>query len=880
MVTPVIDLKTISVPPLHTEAVIHILHVDDELGLLKTTKQILETLGPFQVQTAQSVNEALKQLEEIDFDVIVSDYEMPEKTGLDFLRELRENGNNTPLILFTGRGREEIAIKALNLGASRYCNKVGKPQTVYGELSHSIQQVVEKRNAEKALRQKQEMLEAVTQNVGAGLALISKDYRILWANKLLHDIHPTVEGELCYDIFSKRDSVCLGCGVKEILETGKDKVVHEQEVTNPSGQTITLEITATPIRDEKGDIIAVEEISIDITERKRTEKALKEAKNRFETYLNLARVIMVALDANGDITYANKKFCEVFESNEKEIVGKNWFANFIPKRIRSQTETVFRKAVSGEIEPFGQYENSILTKNGEERIVNWRNIALKDETGKIVGTLSSGEDITERKKMEQKLKKSEEKYRKQFEEALDAIFLADAKTGILIDCNRAATELVGKPKSELIGKHQRVLHIGKETEDGFKGGFKFHRNEDPSKVLEEQVITKNGEIKNVAIKATIFEVGNKRIMQGTFRDITKQKMAEEALMESEENYRALINAMNDTTWVIDFDGNFVDVNDAAVNTLGYSREELLSMGPRDLSKDMPEEAIKKLIDSMPADGIQVFEAIHFTKDGKTIPVEISSSLVTYQGKSTILSIARDITDRKKAEAAMNTMVAKLERVIEKLHVVGKGTRHDARNKLSVIANNVYLAKQFLTSDHKSSEYLDAIDSAVGQINGIFDFARIYEMIGLEDRTYINVEKSIEEAVILFSGLGHTKLETDCGGLLVMADSQLRQIFYNLMDNSVKHAQKLTKIRVYYKENKDDLRLIYEDDGVGVPVNEKDLIFKEGYGKGTGYGLYLIHKICETYGWSIKETGTPGKGAQFTITIPKQDKNWKITHQLQ
>jgi CheY-like chemotaxis protein len=94
-------------------------HVDDELDLLKTTKLILESIGPFQVETALSVKEAIKKLEETEFDVIVSDYQMQEKDCLEFLRELRENENNIPLILFTGKGREEIAIKALNLGASR-----------------------------------------------------------------------------------------------------------------------------------------------------------------------------------------------------------------------------------------------------------------------------------------------------------------------------------------------------------------------------------------------------------------------------------------------------------------------------------------------------------------------------------------------------------------------------------------------------------------------------------------------------------------------------------------------------------------------------------------------------------------------------------------
>jgi signal transduction histidine kinase len=125
--------------------------------------------------------------------------------------------------------------------------------------------------------------------------------------------------------------------------------------------------------------------------------------------------------------------------------------------------------------------------------------------------------------------------------------------------------------------------------------------------------------------------------------------------------------------------------------------------------------------------------------------------------------------------------------------------------------------------------------------------------------------------MLFSGLGVTNLGNECGGLMVLADSQLRQLFYNLIDNSLKHGKKVTKIRVRYEEKGDLLKLIYEDDGVGIPESEKDLIFNINYGKGTGYGCYLIQKICDVYGWTIKETGTLGKGAQFTITVQKRDK---------
>jgi signal transduction histidine kinase len=114
---------------------------------------------------------------------------------------------------------------------------------------------------------------------------------------------------------------------------------------------------------------------------------------------------------------------------------------------------------------------------------------------------------------------------------------------------------------------------------------------------------------------------------------------------------------------------------------------------------------------------------------------------------------------------------------------------------------------------------------------------------------------------------------------VLADSLLRQLFYNLIDNSLKYGEKTSKIRVHYEAKEDQLKLIYEDDGVGIPEESRSNLFKEGFGKGTGYGLYLIKRMCEAYGWTIQETGKQGQGAQFTMTIPRNGKDGKRSYEI-
>jgi len=216
---------------------------------------------------------------------------------------------------------------------------------------------------------------------------------------------------------------------------------------------------------------------------------------------------------------------------------------------------------------------------------------------------------------------------------------------------------------------------------------------------------------------------------------------------------------------------------------------------------------------------------------------------------------------------------------EKLEVVGKLTRHDVRNKLSVVTGNAYLAKKALPNDHQALSYIKRIESACEQSTRILDFAAIYEILGVEEPHVVEVGKAVEEAVSLATDLHGVKVVNECRGLVVLADSLLKQLFYNLIDDSLRHGEKVSRIRLHYKEGKSGLKLFYEDDGVGIAYDEKPKIFK-GYSKTrtTGYGLTLIRRMMEVYGWTIEEKGVPGKGAQFVITIPtRADSNPKQRH---
>ncbi|MFW6117824.1 MAG: MEDS domain-containing protein, partial [Thermoproteota archaeon] len=232
------------------------------------------------------------------------------------------------------------------------------------------------------------------------------------------------------------------------------------------------------------------------------------------------------------------------------------------------------------------------------------------------------------------------------------------------------------------------------------------------------------------------------------------------------------------------------------------------------------------------------------------------------------SVRKDIIQRNKIKKER-------DKISEKLEVVGKLARHDVQNKLSTINNNLYLAQTKLADGPPEvQEYLEEIKEAVDQANKIFDFAKTYEQLGTQELQPMDVGESVEEALPpLFSELKERGIDltNECGGLTVKADKLLPRLFYNLLQNSLQHGgETLNKIRIHPQKTEEGLTIIYEDDGVGIPEEEKEKIFQEGYGRGTGYGLYLIQKMCEVYGWTIHETGTPGEGGQFLITTPKKE----------
>jgi len=200
---------------------------------------------------------------------------------------------------------------------------------------------------------------------------------------------------------------------------------------------------------------------------------------------------------------------------------------------------------------------------------------------------------------------------------------------------------------------------------------------------------------------------------------------------------------------------------------------------------------------------------------------------------------------------------------EKLNVIGGLTRHDVRNKLAAIAGHVYVFQKKMGANPEIVEFAEKILRLVGQTERLLNFSKDYEEIGVETPRTINAEECFDTAVKLFPELPQRVLNK-LNGLTVTADSMLSKVFYNLIDNSLKHGKKVTTISAHFTVEKDKVKLIYEDDGVGIAETMKTALFES---RSEAHGLFLVKKITTLYGWDITEVGELGKGAKFVITIP-------------
>jgi len=744
------------------------------------------------------------------------------------------------------------------------------------QVVHIDRDITTRKELEREEKAKFDEIRGVMDGVGDLLFVIDKNRVITKVNKATCDAFKKKSEELigkyCYEIVHGTNCPWQNCPATKTFET---KQTVTEEINDPK-LGMPLLVTTSPILDEQGEVAHVIHIAKDITAIKLAEMEMHISANLFEA----ASDSIMVHDLNGKLVYFNeaahktrgytREEFQALSIQDLEAPGKPEFFGSRMKELLNKGEITF--------------ETVNLCKDKTVIPVEIHVQVIEFDDQKLV--LSEARDISERKAAETKLAESQEKYETSFEASMDALMLLDEKS--FLDCNTEALRLFGfNSVEEFKRNHPADLspnlqpdnssslesannHIKKALWSGKESFFWVHKRADgttfPAEVLLSRITLKN-----------------RVILQATVRDITRQKEAEEKLKAAEEKHRTLLAAANVLVQSIDAEGKFVFVNEEWKKVLGYTDMDLEGITIMNtIQKDHLQYCMSVFKQVMNGTCIRDLETVFVTKDGKEIVVSGNACPIFKDGEfvSTVAFFV-DITERKKNEEKLKENSQRIELMVEKLRVVGSLTRHDVRNKLSTVTGYAYLLKKKHADQADIIEGLSKMEQSVKEAVRIFDFAKMYEQLGAEKLSYINVEAKINEATTLFSG-SLPKIINECQGLSVLADSFLRQLFYNFIDNTKKYGQKTTTIRAHYeKTDQDSLKLVYEDDGVGVPLENKTHLFKEGFSTGgsTGFGLFLTKRMMDVYGWEIQENGEPGKGARFVINIPKLNGNGKENYQI-
>lgn len=969
---------------------ISVLYVDDDPTLLDLGKNYLECIGDFKVELQGSASGALELIGSMQFDAIISDYQMPTMDGLEFLRRVRQVCGEIPFILFTGRGREDVVILALNSGADFYLQKGGDPESQFAELAHAIRQAVHRRRADLALEESTTRLQNLGENIPGVIFQFERTadgkYRFPYISgrwNEIFDVDIRDAERIPEQIFARIDPEDLILINQSILHSATSREPWQMEFrARVRDKSMWIYGRSIPDAPRPDGTIQWNGVLIDITERKEAEEALKRSERDYRSIIENIQDAFYRTDARGDLLLVSPSFAHLFGySAPDDVQGMNIRDTFyftppehdqflkkiltdgeivefrltlkhkdgtpvivsasshvhynengkpdgvegllhdITDRIRmesvlAESECKYRKLletlpymvfemdaalrityanraaldtmgyaqedleqrpdvrtlidpsqhtrmlenlqVYNEGEPSTGREYRAVRKDGSTFPVMAYSVPLQ-ENNRLTGYRGILIDISAMKTMEQDLQESKAKFESLVEPSHDGVIIVDL-AGVLLYANKKMGEMIGfDPHKELVGTCPIFDFIQPEFREQARREFSLVAEDLDSYLTRYRIKTlKNTELWIECIGKNITYNGAKAVLV-TIRDITSQKTLEGIIRENEEMYRNLADSLPDYV-LVHREGKILYANRAILETLNLSYQEAVRSTVFDFVT--PESRVWILDNIRRRSSGEVtgsYEVDVIVDRGEKRHGLVNSTLTTYKGEPAHLLVITDITERKQAELALNQVNAKL-------NTLSTITRHDLLNKLTALRGYLDLSKKAAQQNPALLAFLAKEQEIAAVMSEQINFTGFYQDIGVKKPRWIVLEKAIRSAARQLP-LQQVALGISVDGWEVYADPLIEKVFYNLMENSLRHGEHVSMISLSAHEIPGGVAIEYCDDGVGIVAADKERIFERGFGRHSGLGMFLIREILSITGITIHENGIPARGVRFVITVP-------------
>ena len=518
-----------------------------------------------------------------------------------------------------------------------------------------------------------------------------------------------------------------------------------------------------------------------------------------------------------------------------------------------------------------QYPVDFRRKDGTIISTVITSVARKDPRGNTISIQGTIWDITERKLAEERLNQQLQFIQQLIDTIPSPVFYKDVN-GEYTGCNIAFENYIGLPRDRIIGRTAYQI-APRELAEKYTANDKELFDHPGTQIYESQVKYADGSIHDVIFyKATYTDMkGAVGGLVGIILDISARKRSEKALRESQSLLEEAMDQGRMAYWELDMATQTFTFNDRFYALYGTTAEKeggyripAETYGRRFIHPDdihLLNDEIAKALDSTDPRFHSETEHRIIRGDGELRYIVVRYRIIMDAAGRPVKThgVNQDITERRRAEEALSS-------ANQKLNTLSSITRHDILNKITGLRLILELTRE-TAGTPEMIQSIDKEEEIVEAITRQIEFTRYYQDIGVQAPVWHDAAAQIRAAAGQLA-LDRVDLVIEANGVEIYADGLIQKVFYNLMENSLRHGEHVTAMKFTFAEAEDRGILVYEDNGVGIRQDDKEKLFTRGFGKNTGLGLFLSREILSITGITITENGEPGRGARFEIRVPR------------